>query len=144
MTITGQSSMAKDDIERMMRDAEAHAEEDRRRREEAETRNQGESLVYQTDKLLRDSGEKLEATERGKVEVLVEELKDALKGEDIEAIRTATDALMGASQEFSQKLYEAAATEQAQAAPTAGADDGGAPGGGHDDVVDAEIVDEEG
>ncbi len=141
MTITGQSSLAKDDIDQMMRDAEAHAEEDRRRREEAETRNQGDSLVYQTEKVLRDSGDKLDATERGKVEVLVEELKDALKGDDMEAIRTKTDALMGASQEFSQKLYDAAAAAEQAQTPSDSSSGDAAPGA--DDVVDAEIVDED-
>jgi molecular chaperone DnaK len=142
MTITGQSSLAKDDIERMMRDAEAHAEEDKRRREEAETRNQADTLVYQTEKLLRDSGEKLDEADRSKVEGLVSGLKEALQGDDIEAIRAGTDALLGASQEFSQKLYEAAAAEQSAAGSAAG----GAPGGegpAGDEVVDAEIVDED-
>src|SRR3546814_20160707 len=92
MTITGQSSLAKDDIERMVKDAEAHAEEDRRRREEAEVRNQGDTLVYQTEKLLKDQGDKLSADERQKVEDALGTLKTALGGDDIAAIKDATEA----------------------------------------------------
>ena len=139
MTITGQSSLAKDDIERMVRDAEQHAEEDRRRKEEADVRNTAENLVYQTEKLLRDQGDKISGDEKQAVEDKLAELKTALGGSDVEAIRTATDSLMSASQGFTQKLYEAAAQES-QAA------DGGSSTGqpADDEVVDAEIVDDEG
>ncbi len=139
ITITGQSSLAKDDIDRMMRDAEAHAEDDRRRREEAEVRNNGDSLVYQTEKLLSDQGEKFTGDEKTQVETRLKELKDALSGSDVDAIRTATEALMTASQGFAQRLYEQAGAE-------AGAQ-GAAPGGSQpsdEEIVDAEIVDEEG
>ena len=140
MTITGQSSLARDDIERMVRDAEAHAEDDRRRREEAEVRNNADSLVYQTEKLLREQGEKFVGDEKTKVEASLKELKDALAGSDLGAIKSATESLMTASQGFAQRLYE-------QAAPSgAGEQAGGqsAQAASDDEIVEAEIVDEEG
>ncbi|HZA76873.1 MAG TPA: molecular chaperone DnaK [Acidimicrobiales bacterium] len=141
MTITGQSSLAKDDIERMVKDAEAHAEEDRRRREEAEVRNQADTLVYQTEKLLKEQGDKISGDEKSAVEAKLGDLKTALGGSDTEAIRNATDALMAASQSFTQKLYEAAAQEGAATGATSSGATDGQPS--DDDVVDAEIVDDE-
>lgn len=140
MTITGQSSLAKEDIERMVKDAEAHAEDDRRRKEEAEVRNNADTLVYQTEKLLKDQGEKFEGDEKEKVESALTSLKEALSGSDVEAIKTATETLLTASQSFSQRLYEEASKA-----------DAAAPGGqvpadeaSDDEVVDAEIVDDKG
>ena len=138
MTITGQSSLAKDDIERMVRDAEAHAEDDRRRKEEAEVRNNADTLVYQTEKLLRDQGDKFEGDEKSKVETSLADLKTALSGSDLEAIKSATEALLTASQSFSQRLYEQAA----QADQAGAATGGGAEEPSDDEVVDAEIVDD--
>jgi molecular chaperone DnaK len=129
----------------MVRDAEQHAEEDRRRREEAEVRNQADTLVYQTEKLLKEQGDKISGDEKSAVEDKLGDLRTALGGSDIEAIRNATDALMSASQSFTQKLYDAAAAESA----AAGGGPGDAPGAAgasqpqDDDVVDAEIVDDE-
>jgi molecular chaperone DnaK len=144
MTITGQSSLPKDDIEQMIKDAEAHAEEDRRRREEAEVRNQADTLVYQTEKLLKEQGDKISGDEKSSVEAKLGDLKGALGGSDVEAIRNATDALMSASQSFTQKLYEAAASEGGAGAAGAGAGAGDAASQPNDDdVVDAEIVDDE-
>ena len=111
MTITGQSSLAKDDIERMVKDAEAHAEDDRRRKEEAEVRNNADTLVYQTEKLLKDQGEKFQGDEKEKVETALASLKEALAGSDVEAIKTSTETLLTASQSFSQRLYEEASKE---------------------------------
>jgi molecular chaperone DnaK len=143
MTITGQSSLAKDDINQMIKDAEAHAEEDRRRREEAEVRNQADTLVYQTEKLLKEQGDKISGDEKSAVEAKLGDLKGALGGSDVEAIRSATDALMSASQTFTQKLYESAAAESGAAgAGGAGAGDA-ASQPSDDEVVDAEIVDDE-
>jgi len=136
MTITGQSSLAKDDIEQMVRDAEAHAEEDRRRKEEAETRNNADSLVYRTEKLLKDEGDKFSGDEKEKVEVGLKNLKEALAGNDVEAIRHATELLVSASQSFAQRLYEQASAS----ANGASAGSGSAPS--DDEVVDAEIVDD--
>jgi molecular chaperone DnaK len=144
MTITGQSALARDDIERMVRDAEAHAEDDRRRREEAEVRNTADTLVYQTEKLLRDQGDKFEGTEKEDVTSALQKVKDSLSGTDVEAIKTATEGLLTASQKFSQRLYEQAS----QAGPASGGPAGGGTAGAateepsEDEVVDAEIVDE--
>ena len=141
MTITGQSQLPKDDIERMVKDAEAHAEDDRRRRDEAEVRNNADSLVYQTEKLLRDQGEKFQGDEKDKVESALSSLKEALGGSDVEGIKTATDTLLTASQSFSQRLYEEASQADANSASSATA--GGADEGSDDEVVDAEIVDDQ-
>ena len=146
MTITGQSSLAKDDIDRMVRDAEAHAEDDRQRREEAEVRNTADTLVYQTEKLLKEQGEKFEGTEKDDVEAALKGLKDALAGTSLEAIKDATEKLVGVSQSFSQRLYEQASATQSTGGPGhdgAAGGEGAAEGGSDDDVVDAEIVDEQ-
>ncbi|MEY4366578.1 MAG: chaperone protein DnaK [Actinomycetota bacterium] len=137
ISITGQSTLGKDDIERMVKDAEAHAEEDKRRREEAEVRNNADSLVYQTEKVLRDQGDSVSADDKAAVEGPLADLKAAISGNDTGAIKEATEKLMSASQNFSQKLYEAAARD----ANATGTSASGA-GSGDDDIVDAEIVDE--
>src|SRR3989449_6798763 len=102
MTITGQSSLNKADIDRMVRDAEAHAEEDRRRREEAEVRNNADTLVYSTEKVLREHGDKITGDEKDKVESALAALKEALAGSDVDAIKRATESLMTTSQGFAQ------------------------------------------
>ncbi|MEO8364489.1 MAG: molecular chaperone DnaK [Ilumatobacteraceae bacterium] len=140
MTITGQSSLSKDDINTMVKDAEAHAEEDRQRREEAEVRNNADSLVYQTEKVLREQGEKVSAEERTAVEGPLSELRTALQGSDVGAIKSATEKLMTASQAFSQKLYEAAAHDTNAAGTSATGQ--GSTAANDEDIVDAEIVDE--
>src|SRR5581483_5099059 len=121
-----------------------HAEDDRRRKEEAEVRNNADTLVYQTEKLLREQGEKIAADERERVEAAVKNVKDALAGSDLEAIKTATEALMQTSQSFAQKLYESAAADQAGASGAAGGAGAGGSAPNDDEVVDAEIVDEQG
>ena len=139
MTISGQSTLSKEDINQMVKDAEAHAEEDRQRREEAEIRNNADSLVYQTEKVLREQGDKVTAEEKAAVEEPLAALKIALEGNDIAATKAATEALMSASQAFSQKLYETAARDSNAAGTSAS---GQAAGGTNDDeIVDAEIVD---
>ncbi|MEZ5216070.1 MAG: molecular chaperone DnaK [Ilumatobacteraceae bacterium] len=141
MTITGQSSLNKDDIQQMVKDAEAHAEEDRQRREEAEVRNNADTLVYSTEKVLKEQGDKVSAEEKAAVEQPLADLKKALEGNDTESIKTATEALMSASQEFSQKLYEAAARDANAAGSSAS---GQADGSTNDDeIVDAEIIDDD-
>ncbi|MBK1784727.1 molecular chaperone DnaK [Prauserella cavernicola] len=151
MTITGGSALPKDDIDRMVKDAEAHAEEDKQRREEAETRNQAETLVYQTEKFVKDNDEKLPDELKGKVKTAIDEANESLKGTDTAKVREAIEKLNAASQELATALY-ADTGAQAQGAP--GADGAGAAGatgdapgadGGSakaDDVVDAEIVDD--
>ena len=140
ITITGQSSLSREDIERMVKDAEAHAEDDRKRKEEAETRNNADTLVYQTEKLLKDQGEKITGPEKESVESALTALKTALEGSDIESIKTATEGLMTASQTFTQRLYEEA-SKNASTAETPGADSSASSS--DDEIVDAEIVDED-
>ena len=146
MTITGGSALPKDDIERMMRDAEAHAEEDKARREEAEIRNTGDQLVYQTEKFLADNTEKVPAEGKTEVEEALAELKTALASTDegaTESIKSATEKVATSSQKLGAAMYA-----DAQPSGDAGAGAGEGPSasdeaGSDDDVVDAEIVDEE-
>lgn len=144
MTITGGSALPKEEIDRMVKEAEAHAEEDRKRREEAEVRNNADSLVYQTEKVLREQGDNVSADEKAAVEGPLSDLKKALEGNDTAAIKTATEALMAASQAFSQKLYEAASRDANAAGSSASGQDTGTGSVNDDDIVDAEIVDDEG
>ena len=139
LVITSSSSLSKDKIEEMIRDAEAHAEDDKRRRDEAEVRNNADSLVYQTEKVLREQGDQVAADEKQAVEGPLAELKTAIAGNDIEKIKSATETLMGVSQAFTQKLYEAAARDS----DAAGTSASGASATNDDDIVDAEIVDEQ-
>ncbi len=140
MTITGGSALPKDDIDRMMRDAEEHAEEDRQRREEAETRNQAESLVYQTEKFVKENDEKLPSDVKDKVNAALGEAQEALKGTDTEAIRAAMEKLATESQALGQALYSTNPGGEAAGGAAAG---GSSENSGADDVVDAEIVDDE-
>jgi molecular chaperone DnaK len=143
MTITGQSSLSKDDINQMVKDAEAHADEDRQRRADAEVRNNADSLVYQTEKVLREQGEKVSEDERKAVEQPLADLKTALGSNDVDTIKNATEKLMTASQAFSQKLYEAASRDaNASGTSASGQAAEGATAGNDGDIVDAEIVDE--
>jgi molecular chaperone DnaK len=142
MTITGQSALGRDEIEKMMREAEAHAEEDKKRREEAETRNNADTLVYQTEKLLKEQGDKVSGDERKVIDDALKALKDALAGTDVEALKRAHENLIQASQNFAQRLYQQAAAQSEGAAP-GGAGGPGGPTAAEDDVADAEIVDEE-
>ncbi|HEX3781126.1 MAG TPA: molecular chaperone DnaK [Pseudonocardiaceae bacterium] len=140
MTITGGSALPKDDIERMVKDAEAHADEDKRRREEADVRNQAESLVYQTEKFVKENDEKLPAETKDKVNAAIKDANEALKGTDINAVKSAVEKLATESQAMGSAMYASAGADSA-----AGAGDAGAAGSdnGADDVVDAEIVDED-
>ncbi|MEV6232621.1 molecular chaperone DnaK [Saccharopolyspora shandongensis] len=146
MTITGGSALPKDDIDRMVKDAEAHADEDKKRREEAEARNQAETLVYQTEKVLKENDEKLPADVKDKVKAAIGEVNEALKGDDVPAISAAVEKLATESQALGQALYAEAGANAAAGAGDAGAAGAGAAGAGaskDDDVVDAEIVDDE-
>jgi molecular chaperone DnaK len=155
MTITGGSALPKDDIERMMRDAESHADEDKRRREEAETRNVAENLQYQTEKFVAENGDKIPDDKKSEINEALTELRGALGGSDLEAIKSAHEKLSKVSQEAGAAMYaqqqaagEAGAPGAEQAGATGGAsgaaDAGTAGSAGPDDVVDAEIVDEDG
>jgi molecular chaperone DnaK len=134
MTITGQSSLSKDDIAKMVADAEAHAADDAKRKADAEVRNAADTAVYQSNKLLVDQGDKVDSTTRENLESAVTKTNEALAGTDSEAIKVATDGLLAASQALSQVLYDQAAqSAQAPADEPAAESD--------DDVVDAEVVD---
>jgi molecular chaperone DnaK len=145
MTVTGGSALPKDDIDRMVREAEQHAEEDRRRRETAETRNQGEQLVYSTEKLLKDNTDKIPAEAKNETEAALNDLKETLKNEstDTAAIRQAIDRTAQAAQKIGTTLYEKSRAEQASAPGGAGTAGSTATGGSEDEVVDAEIVDDD-
>lgn len=150
MTITGGSALPKEDIDRMVKEAEAHAAEDKKRREEAETRNHAESLVYTAEKALADAGDKVPEDVRTQVQSAVGELKTALEGTDVEQVKAKQAALSAVMQKIGEAVYAADAASSAGAASTAGAgaaDAGGATGaagsGADEDVVDAEIVDED-
>ena len=142
MTITGQSSLQKDEIERMVRDAEAHAADDKARREEAEVRNQADSLVYQTEKMLKDQAASFTGAQKDAVEADLKTLKESLAGGDLDPIRTATEKLAAGVQELGKQLYESAAATSAAPNGSAGAD--GSAHAADDEVVDAEIVDDGG
>src|SRR5581483_3205662 len=142
MTITGGSALPKEDIDRMMRDAEEHAAEDRKRRDEAETRNQAESLVYQTEKILKDKKDKLPSDVKDKVTATLGAAQQALKCNDSDAIRTAMEKLDTETQAMGQALYKDNPAGASAAGGDAGAPGSSTPGDG-DEVVDAEIVDDE-
>ena len=133
VTITGGSSLPKEDIDRMVREAEEHAAEDKKRREDADTRNQAEQAVYSTEKLLKDEADKISEETREAVQKDVDAVKEALKGDDIEAVKTAMATLSESGMKIGQEIYAKQQADEAaaQAAPA------------QDDVVDAEIVDED-
>jgi molecular chaperone DnaK len=145
ITITASSGLSKEEVDRMMRDAEAHAAEDKDRREEVETRNRADQAVYGAEKFVKESGDKLEASDRMAIESATNDVKKALESNDAKAITATLDALMQAQQKAAENLYKTAgASGPDGSAPGAGS---GGPGAGHgaaagDDVIDAEIVDE--
>jgi molecular chaperone DnaK len=136
MTITGGTKLADDEIERMMKEAEAHADEDKARRAEAEARNQADNVIYQTEKSLNEHSDKLDESTKSNVTTALDEAKEALKGTDVERIKQTTEALMTASQQIAQVIYQ-----NAQNQPGGG--DAASAGSSDDDVVDAEVVDDE-
>jgi molecular chaperone DnaK len=137
MTITGGSALPKDDIDRMMREADQYAEEDRRRRESAEARNQGDALVYSTEKFLADNGDKVPDEVKTEVQSALDDVKKALEADDVDAIKRSVETLATVSQKMGQAMY--ANTQAGEATGSAGEPDGASV---DDDVVDAEIVDE--
>jgi molecular chaperone DnaK len=141
MTITGQSALPKEDIDKMVRDAEAYADEDRKRKVEADARNNADNLLYQTEKLLRDNGDKIDAEHKARLEEAQGAVREALNGTDSDAISNTTDQLMRVSQEVGQALYAATASEQA-GQQTAGGFTGDSGAADDEDIVDAEVVDE--
>jgi molecular chaperone DnaK len=154
ITITASSGLSKDEIEKMRRDAEAHAEDDKKRREEIDARNEADNAVYRTEKMLKDNKDKISDADRSKIEAAVNDVKEALKGTDGAAIKSASEKLNEAWQQVSAELYKAA-SEKAQAGKAGGQAGGGAqPGpeagagaggkGGKDEgpIIDAEVVDD--
>ncbi|RJQ55580.1 MAG: molecular chaperone DnaK [Actinobacteria bacterium] len=143
ITITGSTALAKDEIERMMADAESHAEDDRKRKEEAEIRNNADNLVYGTEKSLKDVGDKLPDTDKANIEAAISEVKEALKGQDTDKIKSATENLMQASYKLAEVLYAEQQGSQEAAAGGGGAEAAG--GGGEEDVSEAdfEVVEDE-
>ena len=140
MTITGGSALPKDDIEQMISDAESHADEDRRRKEAAETRNQADTLAYQTGKTLSEHGDKLDEATKADIEQSLTELRESLKGEDVDDIKQKMEALGSKSQKLAEAIYQGG--DQGAEAGAEGAGEHDADGEGDDDVVDAEVVDE--
>jgi len=136
MTITGGSALSEEEINRMTKDAEEHAEEDRQRREEAETRNSAETLVHQSEKFLGENADKIPEDAKANVEEPLEELKKALQGTDIEEIKTAMEKVGTATSALGASMYAQAQAEQQEAGGEAGAD-------GDEDIVEAEIIDED-
>lgn len=147
MTISGGSALPKEEIDRMVRDAEAHADEDRRRREEAETRNSAEQLLYSTEKFVADNDDKLPEEGKATVKAAIDDLKKALEGTDVAEVKAKHEALAKASQDLGSAMYAQAGDGGASAGAGAGAGAAGAGAAGaassDDDVVDAEIVDED-
>ena len=141
MTISGGSALPKEDIDRMVKEAEAHAEEDKKRREDAETRNSAEQQAYSIEKLLKDNKDKLPEGVHSEVSEAVADLKKALEGDDIEPVKTAQEKLSSVAQKVGEALYQADAA--AQAAGDAASAAGGSTSSDDEDIVDAEIVDEE-
>ena len=141
MTITGGSALPKEDIEQMIQDAEAHADEDRQRRETIELRNQADSLVYSTDKTLKEHGDKVDEATKADIEQAVNDLREALKGDDTDAVKAAMETVGTKSQQLAEAIY-AATSQEAEA--TAGESAGDAEGSSEqdEDIVDAEVVDE--
>ena len=136
MTITGGSALSEDEIDRMTKDAEEHAEEDLKRRDEAETRNSAETLVHQTEKFLGENAEKIPEDGKSNVEGPLEELKKALQGTDVEEIKSTMEKVGTATSALGASMYAQAQAEQQDAG-------GGEGGDGDEDIVEAEIVDED-
>lgn len=145
MTITGGSALPQEDIDRMMSEAEQYAEEDRQRREEAETRNQGDTLVYQTEKFLKENEDKVPSDTKSEVESAVSELKTALEGSDVAEIRSKTERVAEVSQKMGSAIYQSGEGAEAAAGAGAAGTDTGSAGDqeSNENVVDAEVVDEE-
>lgn len=144
MTISGGSALSKDEIDRMVKEAEAHAEDDKKRREEADLRNSAEQTVYSIEKLLKDNAEKLPEEIAKEVREASDKVKKALEGEDIEAVKAAMEELNTKSQKIGETLYaqtQAEATQSQAEAAASSAENGDA--GAEDDVIDAEVVDDE-
>lgn len=143
MTITGGSSLPKEDIDRMVREAEEHAAEDKKRRESAETRNQAETLSYSVEKLIKENEDKLPAEVKDSVQADVDALKTALAGEDDDAVKTAFDKLSQSQSQLGEAIYQAGQAAGENPDPAANEPGAGNVPNPDEDVIDAEVVDDE-
>ncbi|MDU1020400.1 MAG: Hsp70 family protein, partial [Bifidobacterium breve] len=143
MTITGGSGLPKDEIDRMVKEAEAHEAEDKQRKEDAETRNQAEAFAYSTEKLVNDNKDKLSDDIVKEVTDKVNALKEALKGDDTDKVKTAQGELMTSAQKIGQVLYAQQGAEGAAAGAGAAGASAGSASGSDDDTVEAEVVDDD-
>jgi molecular chaperone DnaK len=146
ITITASSGLSKDEVDRMMREAESHADEDKQRREEVETRNRADQAVYGAERLLADAGEKLGASEKAAVQGAIDTLKQAIEKTDADAIRRGMDALTQAQHRAAEALYRQAGPTSGPGGESAGPSSGPSGGGQEPagaDVIDAEVVDDE-
>jgi molecular chaperone DnaK len=146
ITITSSSGLSKEEVERMAKEADAHAAEDKQKREEVEVRNQLDGMVYQTEKMLKEHGDKISGQERGDVENAVADAKKALEGSDVAAMSGARDRLTQASHKLAEAMYKATSAQPGTETPGGGATSGAAPGGNgeakkDEGVIDAEYVD---
>jgi molecular chaperone DnaK len=137
--ITGTGTLDKGEVDRLVKDAEAHAADDQRQREQAEAKNHGDALAYQTERMLKEVGDKVPAEERATVDQALTELKDALKAADTDRIKRATEALQQASYKLGEEMYKRQTAGAGAGAGTGGGQQGGGQGGGGDDVIDAEF-----
>src|SRR5688500_17754677 len=145
ITITSSSGLSKEEVDKMMREAESHADEDRRRKEEIETRNQADQAVYGAERLIKDAGDKLSASDRQPVEAAMEDVKKAIEKNDVAGMKRGMEALNAAQHKIAEAMYKAAQTTGGGAGDAGAAPDTGAPSGSaaSGDVIDAEVVEEE-
>jgi molecular chaperone DnaK len=146
ITITASSGLNKDEVDRMMREAESHADEDKKRKEEIETRNQADQAAYAAERMVKDAGDKLSASDRAPIESAIEDLKKAIEKNDVEDMKRKLEALNAAQHKAAEAMYRTASAGAQGGAP--GGQPGGGPtgpqGGSRDgDVIDAEVVEEE-
>ena len=145
-TITASSGLSKDEVDRMMKDAESHADEDRKRREEIETRNRADQAVYAAEKMVQDMGDKLAGADKAAVESAIESLKSAMSANDVAAMKRAMEQLTQAQHRAAETLYKqagAGATAGAESSSTGAGKGSAGAGASEGDVIDAEVVDEE-
>jgi len=145
ITITASSGLSKDEVDRMMKDAESHAEEDRKRKDEIETRNRADQAKYAAERLLKESGDKMDASDRQAIEAAVADLDKALSGGDAEAMAKAMEALTAAQHKAAESMYRQAGPQSGPGGPSSDQADGqagSASTGNNDGVIDAEVVDD--
>lgn len=143
MTITGGSALPKDEIDRMVKEAEAHAEEDKKRREETDLRNSAEQTVYAMEKMLKENEDKVSEDVAAPVREAIDAVKKALDGDDIEKVKSAMEDLNAKAQKIGEAIYAAAAAEQAGSEGEAGTEGSASGNGEDDDIIDAEVVDDD-